>query len=304
MSGDSADREFHCGSVALVGWTNVGKSTLLNRLVGVRIAAVGGAAQTTRQRITGVLNLPLGQIVVVDTPGLHRPRSRMNRAMVELSRRAIQDVDLVLLLVDAERGLGPGDREAAELLARANTGRLLVLNKIDRVRPKSKLLPLMRTGVEEWGFSEALPISALTGEGCATLIERILPHLPRSPRLFDEEYLTDQTERAIVAEKIREKLLNLTDAELPHATAVLIERWHERPDGLLEIQATILVDRESQKPIVIGRGGELAKRVGTEARLDIEEFLGRRVFLQLWVKVRRDWRDDERTLQELGLRGG
>jgi len=291
------------GTVALLGWTNVGKSTLLNRLVGDKISAVAEVAQTTRQRIRGVLNDPRGQIVFVDTPGLHRPRYRMNRVMVETARQTVRGVDLVLLVVDALRGLGPGDRQAAELLRGATAGRLLVLNKIDRLRPKSRLLPLMHTAVEEWGFAEALPVSALSGEGCALLIDRVLAQLPPAPPLYPEDYLTDQTERSIVAERIREKLLAATRDELPHATAVLIAGWSERADGLLEIEATILVERESQKPIVIGRGGELLKQVGSAARKELERFLGRRICLRLWVKVRRDWRNDEGTLRELGFEG-
>jgi GTP-binding protein Era len=286
-----------------VGWTNVGKSTLLNRLVGTRIAAVGHAAQTTRQRITAVLHVAeRGQIAFVDTPGLHHPRHEMNRAMVEMARRTVHGVDLALMMADASRGLGEGDRQAAEMLAGARVQRLMVLNKIDRVSAKSDLLPMMRRAVDDWGFAEALPISALTGEGCDALVERVLARLPQGPPLYPEDFLTDQTQRSIVAECIREKLLGLTRQELPHATAVLIERWGERADGLLEVRATILVDRESQKGIVIGRGGELLKRVGGEARRELEAILERRIFLELWVKLRKDWRNDERTLRELGLR--
>jgi GTP-binding protein Era len=288
--------------VALVGWTNVGKSTLLNRLVGDRIAAVGDVAQTTRNRITGVLHCGgRGQIAFVDTPGLHRPRHAMNRAMVELATGAIRGADLTLLMTDAARGLGDGDRHVATLLDRAGVERLLVLNKIDRVRPKSRLLPLMRIAVEDWGFAEALPVSARTGEGCDVLVDRLLGRLPDGPLPYPADYLTDQSERSLAAECIREKLLGLTRQELPHATAVLTEGWLEREDGLLEIQATILVDRESQKQIVIGRGGQLLKQVGSEARVELERFLGRRLFLSLWVKVREDWRDDDRTLRQLGL---
>jgi len=290
--------------VALAGWTNVGKSTLLNRLIGSKIAAVGDAVQTTRHRIVGVAHLEdRGQIVFLDTPGLHRPRYEMNRTMVELARQAVRGVDLALLLVDASRGLGPGDRQAAELLRHAEVERLMVLNKIDLVRPKSRLLPMIGTAVEQWGLPEVLPISARTGEGCEALIERILVALPEGPPLYPDDYLTDQSERVIVAERVREKLLHLTRQELPHATAVIVDRWVDRPDGLVEVQATILVDRESQKQIVIGRGGQLLKQVGTEARGELEALLERRLFLRLWVKVREDWRNDARTLKELGLRG-
>jgi GTP-binding protein Era len=291
------------GTVTLAGWTNVGKSTLLNRLVGEKIAAVAEVAQTTRQPIRGVLHVEeRGQIVFVDTPGLHRPRHAMNRAMVELTRRAVQGVDLVLLMADAARGLGEGDHQAAAMLERFGVERIMLLNKIDRVQPKSRLLPLMKTAVEAWGFPEVVPISALTGEGCEALVEAVLRRLPEGPPLYPDDYLTDQTERSIAAERVREELLHCTSQELPHATAVLVDRWHEREDGLLEIHATILVDRDSQKRIVIGRSGELLKRVGSRARLEIEALLGRRIHLRLWVKVRKDWRDDGRTLSALGLR--
>ncbi len=226
----AAERPERAGTVALVGWTNVGKSTLLNRLVGDQIAAVADVAQTTRHRITGVRNVARqGQIVFIDTPGLHRPRYKMNREMVRQARQSVHGEDLVLLIIDAERGIGPGDRDAAELLCRADVNRLMVLNKIDRVQPKSKLLPLMRSAVEEWAFPEVVPVSALTGDGCDVLVDRVLARLPEGPPLFPDDYLTDQSERKLAAERIREKLLALTSDELPHATAVLTEAWRERP---------------------------------------------------------------------------
>lgn len=291
------------GHVALLGWTNVGKSTLLNRLVGAKLAAVGDAAQTTRHRITGILTLPgRGQVVFVDTPGLHRPRHALNRAMIQAARQAAGGVDLAALVIDAARGIGPGDEEAAEWVRGTGLRCLGVLNKIDLVRPKSKLLPMMETLVGQWGFGAAVPVSALSGEGCAELIDELLAGLPAAAPLFPAETLTDQPERALAAEWIREKLLAETWQELPHATAVVVERWTERGDGLLEIDAAVLVERDSQKKIVIGHGGELLKRVGTGARLELERFLERRVHLRLWVRVRRDWRDDDRFLREIGLR--
>ncbi len=290
------------GVVALLGWTNVGKSTLLNRLVGTKLSAVAEAPQTTRFRIMGVRNVAgAGQIAFVDTPGLHEPRTKMNRSMLRRVHETLHDVDVALLVVDAARGLAAGDRSAAELLRRLDLPRLLLLNKIDLVRPKSRLLPMMRVAVEEWKFAEAVPLSARSGEGTDTLIERLLPYLPASEPLFPQDYLTDQSERALAAEWIREKLLQLTRAELPHAIAVLIEHWRERDDGFVEIHAGILVDRPSQKQIVIGRHASLLAQVSRAARLEIEQLLERRVVLKLWVKVREDWRDDERILQELGL---
>ncbi|HXV76273.1 MAG TPA: GTPase Era [Candidatus Polarisedimenticolaceae bacterium] len=290
------------GFAALVGWTNVGKSTLLNRLVGVRLAAVADVAQTTRQRIQGATTIAgRGQIVFVDTPGIHQPRHRLNRAMVETVHRAVEEVDLVLLVLDAQCGIGPGDRRAAELVRRRARARIAVLNKVDRLRQKSRLLPMIEQLVDEWGFAEVVPVSALTGDGCERLLEVVLAQLPVGPPLFPDDYLTDQAERVIAAEWIREKLLDEIRQELPHATAVVIDRWTERSDGLLELEASVLVERESQKKIVIGREGQLLKRVGSAARIELERFFARRVHLRLWVSVCDGWRDDDAVLHRLGL---
>lgn len=289
------------GFVGLLGWTNVGKSTLLNRLVGVKLAAVSEVSQTTRNRIMGVLNLSgRGQIIFIDTPGIHKPQYKMNRAMVELSRRAVSGVDLAVLVIDAARGIGPGDEECAGLVKRGDARVLAVLNKIDLLPRKSLLLPLMHR-VEEWGFESAIPVSALTGEGCPELAEHMLSLLPEGGPSLPEDTLTDQPERALAAEWIREKLLAEVRQELPHATAVMVERWNERQDGLLEIEAVILVERESQKGIVIGKNGALLKRVGTAARRELEQFFGGKVYLRLWAAVKKDWRNDDRVLKRLGL---
>jgi len=290
------------GFVALVGWTNVGKSTLLNRLVGTKLAAVADVAQTARRRIQGARTLPhRGQIVFVDTPGLHEPRHGMNRAMVEAVRHALSEVDVLALVLDATRPLGAGDRRAADMVLSRSSPRVAVLNKIDLMRDKSRLLPAIDVLAREWGFDHVVPVSALTGNGCDRLTELLLTLLPPGPPLFDDDYLTDQPQRVLAAEWIREKLLHVTRQELPHATAVTVERWDEREDGLLNIEATILVERESQKGIVIGREGRLLKQVGSAARAELEQRLGARVFLQLWVRVRERWRDDEQMLRRLGL---
>jgi GTP-binding protein Era len=225
----------------------------------------------------------------------------MNRNMVRLAVESLRAVDLALLVVDAARGLGDGDEQAAEVVKRAGLPTLAVLNKIDLVRSKSRLLPMIETLVGKWGMSEAIPISALTGNGCDELLDRVVAHLPEAEPLFPEETYTDQPERALAAEWVREKLLQKTRQEVPHSVAVEVERWLDREDGVIEIDATILVERESQKAIVIGRGGGLLKQVGVEARADLERLLGTRVFLTLWVKVRPGWRDDERILRQLGL---
>jgi GTP-binding protein Era len=290
------------GAVALVGWTNVGKSTLLNRLVGTKLAAVADTPQTTRNRITGVRTLPgQGQVVFVDTPGFHRGRHRINRAMHRIARDTLGAVDLVLQVLDAARGLGPGDAQIARLLRASGTRRLAALNKIDLVEPRARLLPMMDTAVSDWGFPEVFAVSARTGEECDRLVEHVLGLLPGGPALFGEDFVTDQPERRLAAEWIREQLLRHAREELPHATAVVVERWNEH-DGALTIDATIYVERKGQKAIVIGRGGQLLKRVGTEARQELERWRGAPVHLRLWVKLRPDWRDDPRVLAELGLR--
>jgi len=290
------------GHVALAGWTNVGKSTLLNRLVGEKIAAVADQAQTTRHRITGVLTLAgRGQIVFVDTPGFHHARERINRAMVGAAREALTAVEVILLVIDADKGIGRGDAEVARAIAGTGVPALAVLNKVDRVQPKSKLLDLMKTAVDQWGLLEAIPVSATTGSGCDLLIERVLHHLPEGEPQFPDDFLTDQPVRSLAAEWVREKILHRMREEIPHAAAVVVDRWIERADGLVEIEATIFVERDSQKGIVIGKGGGVLKDVGTEARADIEHLLERKVYLALRVEVRPDWRDDPRVLSELGI---
>lgn len=291
------------GFVALFGWTNVGKSTLLNRLLGEKIAAVADVPQTTRTRILGALPLEDGgQVVFVDTPGLHEPKHAMNRAMVETARRSLEGVDLALLLVDASRGPGEGDRRSAQVLEQAKVARLGVLNKVDRVQPKAKLLPMLEE-VQSWGLDTWIPISALTGEGCDVLLREVTARLPEGEAPFARDFLTDQPERALAAEWIREKVLHHTRQEIPHATAVSVDSWKTREDGLLEIDATILVEREGQKGIVIGKGGALLKQIGSEARVELERFFETKVMLRLWVRVVEEWREDRRTLRELGLEG-
>ena len=290
------------GSVGLVGWTNVGKSTLLNQLIGQKVAAVADVAQTTRNRIVGVRSDPgEAQYVFVDTPGIHDPRHRMNRAMVRIARETLRGVDVVVQIVDAARGFGTGDRRVAAWVAEAGVPKLLALNKVDLVHPKSRLLPMLQAAIDDWRFDDVIPISALTGDGCDRLLACLRAHLPEAPPTFPEDYLTDQSERSLVAEFVRERLLHATREELPHSIAVLVEDWDEGEDDVVRIEVSILVERESQKPIVIGRDGSVLREVGTTARLELERLLGRRLYLHLWVRVREDWRDDQGTLSDLGL---
>jgi GTP-binding protein Era len=292
------------GFVALVGRPNAGKSTLLNRFVGQKLAIVSDKPQTTRHRIVGVRSAPGGQMVFIDTPGIHKPAHRMNRRMVQAATDALRDADVIVLVVDAAERPGTGDRFVLDLVRAAPTAAVLALNKIDCIA-KPMLLPLIDQYARADRFRAIVPISALSGDGVAALEGGILAALPEGDPLYPEDYLTDQTERGLAAELIREKVLHHTHDELPYSTAVVIDRFEEPGEGggLTRIYASILVDHESQKPIVVGKGGGMIKRIGTEARQDLETMLGGRVFLDLHVKVRRDWRDDERILNEIGLKG-
>jgi GTP-binding protein Era len=290
------------GLVALVGRPNAGKSTLLNRFVGQKVAIVSDKPQTTRHRILGVKNLPDGQLAFVDTPGIHKPKHRMNRRMVDIALATLKGVDVVGLVVDASERPGAGDDFVLDLVARADARKIVVLNKVDCVR-KPALLPLIGSYAARLPDAAVIPASALTGDGLDRLAQEILRALPEGPPLYPESYFTDQTERTLAAELIREKVLRHTRDELPYTTAVIIDRFEPPAEtrAVTRIFASILVDHASQKPIVVGRGGDMIKRIGTEARVDLEEMLDGRVHLELHVKVRADWRDDERLLDEMGL---
>jgi GTP-binding protein Era len=291
------------GTVALIGRPNAGKSTLLNKLVGEKIAIVSDKPQTTRTRISGVLTRPEGQIVFLDTPGVHKPGYSLNRRMMSIVSDALSSVDLILLMIDATKAMGSGDRFVLDMLKRAGTPAFLVLNKVDAMRDKGRLFPLIEAYVAEREFAEVIPVSALKGDGTELLASKIFEHLPEGPLLFPEDALTDQPERAIAAELVREKILQVTGEELPYVTAVVTESWEEA-EGITRIGFVIYVERASHRKIIIGRGGERMKEIGTAARADIEKLLGRHVFLSLFVKVREHWRNDERALDELGIRGG
>lgn len=289
------------GFAALVGRPNAGKSTLMNRLVGQKVAIVSDKPQTTRNRIIGVRNYPQGQVVFVDTPGVHRPLHRLNVRMVDAALSAVNDVDLVVAVVDASEPGGAGDRFVMDAIARVDTPRVLALNKVDLI-PKETLLPVIERYDRDPGFADIVPLSALTGHNVERLEQVILSHLSEGDPLYPDDYLTDQPERFFVSELVREQVLQHTHAELPFASAVLVDRFEEPDDkGLLRLYCTILVERSSQKPIVVGKGGSMIKAIGTAARLELERFFDTRVFLDLHVKVRADWREDERMLDEIGL---
>ena len=292
------------GMVALVGRPNAGKSTLINRLVGAKVAITSNKPQTTRHRVLGVLTRPAGQVVFVDTPGVHRPHYRMNRRMMAATRSVLRDVDLVSLLIDVTEEPGAGLKYAIDLVQAVDAPTFLLLNKVDLIA-KGKLLPIISAYSTRANWAEIIPISALKGDNCERFLEVLFGYLPEAAPLFPEDALTDRSERFLVAELVREQLLHRTREELPYTTAVTIDTWQEpeRPQGAVRIFATILVDAESQKPIVIGRGGQMLKAVGTAAREQIEEMLGRKVFLDLRVKVRPGWREDAPLLDRMEIEG-
>ena len=292
------------GFVSLLGRPNAGKSTLMNRLVGAKLAIVSDKPQTTRNRIVAVKNLRgdvPGQIVFVDTPGIHRPLHRMNVRMVDAALETIGQVDVLVVVSDASAKIGSGDRYVLTLIDRVTIPVVLVLNKIDLVA-KNRLLPLIDWYRQQRDFAAIVPVSALTGDGGADLEATIMERLPEGDPLYPEDYLTDQPERVLAAEAVREKLLHHTHAEMPFSTAVVVDRFEEPSDtSVMRVYCSILVERESQKAIVIGRRGSLIKQIGTEARHDLEAFFSTKVFLDLHVRVRPGWREDERVLGQLGI---
>ncbi len=290
----------HAGEVAVIGRPNVGKSTLVNRLVGEKIAIVSDKPQTTRKRILGVARTPGAEIALVDTPGIHRPHFRMNAAMVRDATDALATADLVLWLVDASEEAGKGEDFILELLERAGTPAILALNKIDRLSSKEQLLPKIAAFASRHPFREIIPISAKTGDGVERLARLLAENLPERESTYPEDFLTSMPETEWIAEVIREKLLERTREELPFASAVLIESIDEDAEkGLVRVAASIVVEKEGQKGIVIGKGGSMIRDVGTAARQELEAETGRRYFLDLNVKVREDWRNDERFLAQL-----
>ncbi|NOY12418.1 MAG: GTPase Era [Deltaproteobacteria bacterium] len=291
---------FKSGFVAIVGRPNVGKSTLLNQILGRKIAITSNKPQTTRNRILGIHNFTGGQAMFVDTPGIHKPKGKLNRYMVDQAIRACNDVDLVLFLVEANDKPGGGDEFILKLLEKAGTPVCLVINKIDMVDPPS-LLQLIDAYAKRFQFKEVVPICAENGDGVPQLLQAIEPYLPQGPQYYPDDVLTDQPERFIVAEMIREKVMRRTNEEIPYGVAVQVESFEEKPEkNLVVIQATIHVERDSHKKIIVGKGGQMIRTLGQDARREIERFLGTRVFLELFVRVDKDWSQSERMLRELG----
>lgn len=289
------------GYVALVGRPNAGKSTLLNRLVGEKIAAVSNKPQTTRFKILGIVNRPAGQIVLVDTPGVHKPGYELNRRMMSAVHDALLGVDAVCLIRDASSATGNGDRFVLDLVKQSDKPSILLLNKTDKLADKSNLLPLIELYQKEHDWKAIVPISALKGDQIEQLLHEMSENLPEGAPIFSDDEFTDQSMRALAAEIVREKILETTGEEIPYVTAVMTERWEEEREDFTRIYCTIFVERESQKKIIIGRGAQRLKQIGTRARGEIEKMLGHRCHLQLFVKVEEDWRDKQRLLNEMGI---
>lgn len=294
--------KFISGFVAIVGRPNVGKSTLVNSLIGEKIAIMSDKPQTTRNKIMCVLTNEHSQIIFLDTPGIHKPQHKLGEFMVNSSIRTLKEVDTILFVVDVTEKPGKGEEYILNLLSQVKTPVILVLNKVDTIKDKGQLLPIIQSYQQKQKFVSIVPLSALKDEQFDNLITEIEKQLPEGPLYYDEDTLTDQTERVIAAEMIREKALRLTRDEIPHAIAVEVEEMKTRPNNDVYIRAVIYVERDSQKAIIIGEKGGLLKKIGQQARTDIEGLLGQKVFLDLWVKVMRDWRNQDKALRGFGFK--
>lgn len=288
------------GIITICGRPNVGKSTLTNALVGEKVAIVTNKPQTTRNRICGILNRGESQFVFVDTPGLHRARTRLGDYMVNVVKESVADVDAVLLLVEPIANVGEPERQIIDRLKTLNCPGVLVINKVDMLEKKETLLEIIELYGKEYDFAAVVPISARTGEGVEELLSVLEGYLPEGPHLFPEGMTSDQPEQQMMAEILREKLLLCLDKEIPHGTAVEITRFAERDDEVVEVEATIYCEKNSHKGIIIGKGGAMLKKVSTLARQDMEKFMGTKIYLQTWVKVKENWRDNPAAIQNFG----
>lgn len=295
------NNKFKSGFISIIGRPNVGKSTFLNHVVGQKIAIMSNKPQTTRNKVQGVVTTKDSQMVYIDTPGIHKPKHKLGDFMVKVARNTLAGVDIIMFMVNAEEKIGPGDRFIIEMLRNTETPVFLIINKIDLVHPDA-LLETIVSYTSEYDFAEIVPISALNGNNTDRLLDTLKKYLPEGPQYYPEDQVTDHPERFIIAEFIREKVLHLTREEIPHSIAVIIEKIErDKSRDIINVMATIVVDRSSQKGIVIGKQGALLKEIGTKARKDIEMLLGTKVFLELWVKVEKDWRNKPGRLKEYGF---
>lgn len=293
---------FKSGFVSIIGRPNVGKSTFLNYVIGQKIAIMSDKPQTTRNKVQGVLTEEDSQVIFIDTPGIHKPKHKLGDFMMKVAQNTLKEVDVILFMVNAMEGYGRGDEFIIEKLQHVNTPVILVINKIDQIHP-DELLPIIEKYQSLYQFTEIVPISALQGNNVSKLLEQIKANLNEGPQYYPADQVTDHPEHFIVSELIREKALQLTREEIPHSIAVVIDVMKKRPDGnLIDVNATIIVERDSQKGIVIGKQGSMLKEIGKRARIDIEALLGSKVYLEIWVKVQKDWRNKASQLRDFGFR--
>lgn len=299
---NSISQAHKSGFISIIGRPNVGKSTFLNRVIGQKIAIMSDKPQTTRNKVQGVLTTNDAQFIFIDTPGIHKPKHKLGDFMMKVAQNTLKEVDVILFMVNAQEGYGRGEEFILEKFQSIKTPIFLVINKIDQVHP-DKLMTLIESYKEKYDFSEIIPISALEGNNVETLLEQIKKYIPEGPQYYPADQVTDHPERFIVSELIREKALHLTREEIPHSLAVLIDKMERKEEkDVVHVMATIIVERDSQKGIVIGKQGKMLKEIGQRARLDIENLLGSKVFLELWVKVQKDWRNKMTQLRDFGFR--
>jgi len=300
MQDSEGTRDFRSGYVSIIGRPNVGKSTLLNSILGEKIAIVTQKPQTTRNRVIGIKTLPDAQIIFIDTPGIHRPKHRLGETMVRTAMEALNEVDIILFMAEPHQP-ETGDKAVIDLLKKVRSPVFLLINKIDTIR-KQELLPLIERFRGIYDFKEIVPISAMKKDGIDLLMKKVHDYLPTGPKYYADDLITDQLERFMVSEIVREKIMEETEEELPYSVAVEVAGWNEREDGLISISCNIYVERDGQKAIIIGKRGAMLKSIGSAARIDIEKLLNTKVFLELWVKVRRNWRNDAQLLKDLGYK--
>ena len=293
-------KEFKSGFVTLIGRPNVGKSTLMNHLIGQKIAITSEKPQTTRNRIQTVYTDERGQIIFLDTPGIHKAKNKLGEYMVNVAENTLKEVDVILWLVEPTTFIGAGERHIAEQLSKIKTPVILVINKIDTVKSKEEILTFIAAYKDILNFAEIIPVSALKEMNIEDVKSSIFKYLPAGPQFYDEDTVTDQPMRQIAAELIREKALRMLDDEIPHGIAVVIDQMKERPNGIIDVDATLVCERDSHKGIIIGKGGSMLKRIGTAARMEIENLMDTKVNLKLWVKVRREWRDSDMYMKNYG----
>lgn len=302
MNKEMNETKFKSGFISIIGRPNVGKSTFINRVIGQKIAIMSDKPQTTRNKVQGVLTTNDTQYIFIDTPGIHKPKHKLGDFMMKVAQNTLKEVDVILFMVNAEEGFGRGEEFIIEKFQSVKTPIFLIINKIDRIHP-DQLLEVIVSYKEKYPFAEIIPISALEGNNVETLLEQVKRYLPEGPLFYPADQVTDHPERFIVSELIREKALHLTREEVPHSLAVVLEKMErEQNKDMVHVMATIIVERDSQKGIIIGKQGKMLKEIGKRARIDIENLLGSKVFLELWVKVQKDWRNKASQLRDYGFR--